>query len=107
MPENFPNIQNYVVDLLSGINEGFGVDLGADVRNGFGKHKRTIIGIVFFVVVGGAEIDAGASLQGGEENGCDVGAEPVSEAIEFIAGDGGGGVLHFGIAIALALAFSL
>lgn len=58
-----------------------------------GGSKRTII---IFIFIGGVEIDARASFQGGEEGGGDVGGEPRSDSIDFVAGHGGAAVVGHG-----------
>lgn len=56
------------------------------MRNGLVEHERAIVSVVVFVVIDGAEVDARASLQGDEEGGGHVGAEPIGHSIQLVAG---------------------
>lgn len=68
------------------------IDIGGDdglqavVVGGPGQHKWSILGLFLVVEIDGAEVDAGAAFQRGEESGGDVGAHPVGHPIQFITG---------------------
>ncbi|RWW25859.1 hypothetical protein BHE74_00056359 [Ensete ventricosum] len=52
-------------------SEGGGFGILLVVENGLCEHERAVFGLLEFVavVLGGAEVDAGAALKGGEEGG--------------------------------------
>jgi len=52
----------------------------------------SLVGI--FVVVGGREIDAGTTLERGEEGGGDAGAYPGRHSVELLIGQAGALILH-------------
>lgn len=77
-----------------GLGLGLGIGLGEGDR--LGEHKRAVVVFIVEIVVevGGAEIDAGAALQGQEEGGGHVGTHPVRHAVKHLARHGALVVLH-------------
>ncbi|KAL0727156.1 hypothetical protein Bca4012_023249 [Brassica carinata] len=58
------------------------------MRSG-GESEGTVVRFLaafFFVVMRGREIDAGATIEGGEESGDDRGADPASSLIDLLHG---------------------
>lgn len=67
------------------LGHGLGLRFGFVEGDGLGGHQRAVVVFVFVVEVGGAEVNTGAALQGGEEGGGDVGAHPVGHHIQLLA----------------------
>ena len=71
---------------------GNGLGNGLGMGFGVGKHERTVVVVV--VEVGGAEVDAGAALQGGEEDGGHVGSHPAGHPVQLLTRHQAALVLH-------------
>lgn len=57
------------------------------VEDGFGEHEGAILGlllVVVFVLLGGAEVDAGAPLERGEERRGHARPHPARHALELL-----------------------
>lgn len=85
---------------------------GSRGGNRVGEHESTIItvgGVVVVIfVVGGAEIDARATLQGSEESRSHVSADPVGHSVELVAGhDGATTVAVVAVAVVGGVVFHL
>lgn len=81
------NIGNGCVGVL-------GVEVVAAVNSGAEDHERSVLGLILVFEFSGAEVDAGATLQRGEECGGDVGAHPVGDPIQLIARHEAAGLVH-------------
>jgi hypothetical protein len=73
---------------------GNGLGNGLGMGFGVGKHERTVIVVVVVDEVGGAEVDAGAALQGGEEGGRHVGSHPAGHPVQLLTRHHAALVLH-------------